>query len=75
MIFVTCIIGLFIGLKRKIASSSLIYLFCFIGSLFSKGNGKIYAVILAFIISLYLSKKIGKLIRKMTKNKFIHFFV
>ena len=75
MILITCIIGLFIGLKRKVTSSSLIYLFCFIGSLFSKGNGKIYTVILGFIIGIYLSKKISQLIRKKTKNKFIHFFV
>ena len=75
MILITCIIGLFIGLKRKVASSSLIYLFCFIGSLFSKGNGKIYTVVLGLIIGLYLSKKISVLIRKKTTNRFIHFFV
>ena len=75
MILITCIIGLFIGLKRKITPSLLIYLFCFIGSLFSKGNGKIYTVILGFIVGLYLSKKISILIREKTKNKFILFFV
>ncbi len=75
MILITCITGLFIGLKRKAASSSLIYLFCFIGSLFSKGNGKIYTVVLGFIIGLYLSKKISILIGKTTKNRFIRFFV
>jgi len=75
MILFTCIIGLFIGLRRKIASSSLIYLFCFFGSFFSKGNGTIYTVVLGFIIGLYLSKKISELIRKKTTNRFIHFFV
>ena len=75
MILITCIIGLFIGLKRKIASSSLVYLFCFIGSLFSKGNGRIYTVVLGFIIGLYLSKKVSALIRKTTINRFIRFFV
>ena len=75
MILMTCIIGLFIGLERRMASSSLIYLFCFIGSLFSKGNGKIYTVILGFIIGLYLSKKISELIRKKIKHKLINFFV
>lgn len=75
MILITCIIGLFIGLKRKAASSSLIYLFCYVGSLFSKGNGKIYTVVLGFIIGLYLSKKISILIGKTTKNRFIRFFV
>ncbi|MDP6139140.1 MAG: hypothetical protein QGI89_03500, partial [Candidatus Woesearchaeota archaeon] len=43
--------------------------FCFVGSLFSKGNGRIYTVILGFIIGLYLSKKVVKLVRKKTKNK------
>ena len=71
----TCIIGLFFGLERRMASSSLIYLFCFIGSLFSKGNGKIYTVVLGFIIGFYLSKKISALIEKKTTNRFINFFV
>ena len=75
MILITCLIGLFIGLKRKAASSSLIYLFCFIGSLFSKGNGKIYTVVLGFIIGLYISKKVSALIEKTTTNRFIRFFV
>ena len=75
VILITLIIGLFIGLKRKIVSSSLIYLFCFVGSLFSKGNGRVYTVILGFFIGLYLSKEVARLIRKKTKNKFIHFFV
>ena len=75
MILITCITGLFIGLKRKAASSSLIYLFCFIGSLFSKGNGKIYTVVLGFMIGLYFSNKISALIEKTTTNRFIRFFV
>lgn len=75
MLLFTCIIGLFIGLKRKMASSSLIYLFCFIGSLFSKGNGKIYTVVLGFVFGLYISKKVSYLIGKTTTNRFIRFFV
>ena len=75
IVFITLIIGLFIGLSRKIASSSIVYLFCFIGSLFSKGNGKIYTVILGFMVGLYLSKKILQLINAKTNNKFISFFV
>ena len=75
MILISCIIGLFIGLKRKIASSSLIYLFCFIGSLFSKGNGRIFTVVLGFFIGLYISKKVSALIGKTTTNRFIRFFV
>ena len=75
MILTTCIIGLYVGLRRKIASSFLVYLFCFIGSLFSKGNGKIYTVVLGFILGFYLSKKISALTQKTTTNRFIRFFV
>ena len=75
MIFFTFIIGLFIGLNRRIFSSSLIYLFCFIGSLFSKGNGKIYTVLVGFLLGIYLSSKLSKKINSITNNKFIKFFV
>ena len=57
MILITCLIGLFIGLKRKAASSSLIYLFCFIGSLFSKGNGKNIHCCLRFYYRFICLKK------------------
>ena len=67
------IIGLFIGIHRKIISSSMIFIFIFLGSLFSKGNGKIYTVILGFIIGLYISKQISKIFNKKYKNRFIKF--
>ncbi len=75
MIIFTMILGLFIGLHRKIASSSIIYILCFVGSLFSNGNGKIYTVLLGFIIGVYLSKKFASLVKKSSENRFINFFV
>ena len=72
MIF-TLIIGLFIGIKRKIGSSSIIFLFIYIGGLFSKGNGKIYSVIVGFIIGIYISRKIQLYFKNYLKNKIIDF--
>ena len=73
MIIFSGIIGLFIGIHRKIVSSSMIFIFIFLGSLFSKGNGKIYTVIFGFIIGLYISKQISKIFNKKYKNRFIKF--
>ena len=69
------IIGLFIGLHKKILNSSIILFFCYFGSLFSKGNGKIYTVLLGFVIGFYISRKIGLLFKKKQKNKLISFFL
>ena len=69
------LIGLFIGLHRKILNSSLIFLFCYFGSLFSKGNGKIYTVLIGFLIGLYLSKLLKNYFkRKKNDNLLRHFF-
>jgi len=67
------IIGLSIGLKRKIIPLSIVFLLMYIGSLFSKGNGKIYTTILFFLIGLYLSKKIINI--KINKNNLIRFLI
>ncbi len=61
-IFFFFIFGLIIGIHFKIISSSIIFLFIFFGSLFSKGNGTTVAVILFFII--------GIIIARNTKNHF-----
>ena len=42
------IIGLLIALNRKIIPLSFVFLLTYIGSLFSKGNGKIYTTVLYF---------------------------
>ena len=69
------IIGSFIGLKQKIASSSIILLFTYFGSLFSNGNGKIYTVIIGFMIGIYLASNFSNLVNRNTDNKFIKIFV
>ena len=75
VVLIFSITGAFIGLYKKLFTSSLIFLFIYLGSLFSKGNGKIYTVFLAFLIGVYLSKKISLKIKETNKNKFINFFI
>ena len=69
------IIGLFIGLYRKLFYSSIIFLLIFFGSLFSQGNGKIYTILLAFFIAIYLTKKLKKYFNKKINNNLINFFI
>ena len=69
------IVGCFIGLYKKLFTSSLVFLFIYIGSLFSKGNGKIYTVLLGLLLGIYLSKKISLQVNKLTNNKIIKFFI
>jgi len=75
MVFFFVFIGLFIGLHRKIISSSVILFFIFFGSLFSQGNGKIYTVLLGFVIGIYISKKIITFLKNKKTNKIINFFI
>ena len=75
IIIVFLFIGSFIGLYKKLFTSSLVFLCIYLGSFFSKGNGQIYPVIIFFIIGLYLSSKISSMINKKTNNKVIKTFV
>ena len=75
IIFIFLIIGCFIGLYKKLFTSSLVFLSIYFGSLFSEGNGKIYTVLLGFLLGIYLSSKLSKKINSITNNKFIKFFV
>ena len=61
--------------EKKFYKKRIIFLFCYLGSFFSEGNGKIYTVIFTFFIGLYLSKKISQYINNNTNNKIIKFFV
>ena len=76
MFIVFCVFaGLFIGLNRKICTSSIIFFFIYIGSLFSQGNGKIYTVLIGFFIGLYFSKKVSIFFKKnITKRKLSFLF-
>ena len=69
------IVGIFLGLKRKLATTSIVFLFIYLGSLFSNGNGKIYTVLIFFIMGMYLSTMIGLKVKKITDNKFIKLFI
>ena len=66
-------IGLFIGIKNKIFSASIIFLFIFIGSFFGKGQGKVLAVLIFFIIGIYLSTKLSKKININYKNTILKY--
>ena len=67
------IIGMIIGLHTKILSSMLIFLFIYLGSLFGSGQGKVLSVLVFFIFSIYLVRKIKKIIKKYYSN-FIYLF-
>ena len=69
------IIGLFIGLKRKILPLSLIFFSIYFGSLFSKGNGRIFPIFLFFIIALFISKKITQKYENSSKNILMKFLI
>ncbi len=69
------LIGLMIGLNRKILPLSIIFSLTFIGSLFSKGNGKIYTTVLFFLIGLFISKKITNSFSNLERKSFIKFFI
>lgn len=75
VVIIFSIIGCFIGLYKKLFTSSLVFLFIYFGSLFSNGNGKIYTVLLGFIVGMFLSTKISSIINNKTNNKIINFFV
>ena len=61
------IIGLIIGIKFKIVSSSIIFLFIYLGSLFGKGQGTVVSVLIFFIVGILLARYIKKL---FSKNSF-----
>lgn len=68
-------VGLMLGINRKIIPLSLVFLSIYIGSLFSSGNGRIYPVIIFFIISLILSKKIANKYKNTKKGSFMKYLL
>ncbi len=62
------LIGLIIGLHTKIISSLSIFLFIFLGSLFGDGQGKVLSVLAFFILSIYLVRRIRKVIHRNYSN-------
>ena len=69
------VIGLFIGLQRKILPLSFILFSIYFGSLFSKGNGRIFPILLFFLIALYVSKKISQRYENSNKNILMKFLI
>ena len=68
-------IGLVNAIHRKIFALSIIFLFIYLGSLFSNGNGRIFPILLFYFFSLWLTKKIFKKIKKPLNNSFLSFFI
>jgi len=75
IVVIFMLIGLMLGINRKIIPLSLIFLSIFVGSLFSSGNGRIYPIIILFIISFILSKKIAKKYKNTKKGSFMKYLL
>ena len=75
IVVIFMLIGLMLGINRKIIPLSLIFLSIFVGSLFSSGNGRIYPIIILFIISFILSKKIANKYQNTKKNLFMKYLL
>ena len=75
IVVIFMLIGLMLGINRKIIPLSLIFLSIFVGSLFSSGNGRIYPIFILFIISFILSKKIAKKYKNTKKGSFMKYLL
>ncbi len=68
-------VGLVNAMHRKIFALSIVFLFIYLGSLFSDGNGRIFPILLFYFFSLWLTKRIFKKIKKTDSNNFLNFFI
>ena len=68
-------VGLMLGINRKILPLSLVFLGIYFGSLFSKGNGRIYPILIFFILSFYVSKKILNKYKNKKSSFLLKFFL
>ena len=68
-------VGLLNAIHRKIFTLSFIFLSIYLGSLFSKGNGRIFPILLFYFISLWITKKITKKYNQSNKNSLLRFFI
>ena len=69
------VIGLLNAIHRRIFSLSFIFFSIYLGSLFSKGNGRIFPILLFYFISLWLTKIISKKYSKSNKNFLLKYFI
>jgi len=67
VIIVTLILGLLIGLNRKVIASSIIFLSCYLGSLIGNGNEKIFSTLAGILFGIYIS---GLLKNYINNNNF-----
>ena len=67
---VFAIVGLLNAIHRKILPLSIIFLFIYLGSLFSNGNGRIFPILLFYFFSLWLTKRILKNSISIITNQF-----
>jgi len=70
-IIIFFILGSILGIHYKILSSTIIFLFLFVGSFFGKGNGTTLAVIIFFILGLFIARK-SKIF--FSNSKFSNYF-
>ena len=68
-------VGLVNAMHRKILALSIVFLFIYLGSLFSNGNGRIFPILLFYFFSLWFTNRITKNIKKIEKNSFLNFFI
>lgn len=61
--------GLMIALNRKIIALTFIFSCIYLGSILLNDNGKIISILILFIFSLYISKKINSMFSINKKNK------
>jgi len=69
------LVGLMLGINKRIIPLSLIFFGIYIGSLFSKGNGRIYTIAILFMITFIISRKITNKYKLHKKNKFLKYLL
>ena len=75
VIILFAMIGMMLGIKRKIIPLTTIFCFMYVGSLFSKRNGRIYTILLFFFIGLYVAKKIIVHFKSKFNYRFLNYLI
>ena len=65
---ILALIGLILGIKRKIIALSIIFIFVYIGSMFGEGYSNIFFTFISFLFSLYICKLPSKFLSSQKKN-------
>ena len=75
VVIVFLLIGLMLGINRRILPLSLIFLGIYIGSFFGEGDEKIVYILISFFITFIMSKKISNKLKKHKKNILFKFLI